>query len=164
MPYPAGCAAVGSWSWPGSGWLASVLGILHSMSMIRTITVSLARSRHASVMLGIEDVAQPVPEHVEGQDDREDRQPGVERHPGRLRQIALRGVEHAAPRWRRRLLAEPQERQAGLGDDRSGHREARLDQERRQQVGKKRPHTEAERRAAERARGLDVLLGLDRED
>src|SRR5207245_9490270 len=132
MPYPAGCAAVGSWPWPGYGWLASVLGILHSMSMIRTITVSLADSAHASAMLRIEDVAQPVPEHVEGQDDREDRQPGVERHPGRLRQIALRGVQHAAPRRRRPLLAEPQERQAGLGDDRSRHREARLDQERRQ--------------------------------
>src|SRR5437660_3780423 len=58
-------------------------------------------------MLRIEDVAQPVPEHVEGQDDREDRQAGVERHPGRLRQIALRGIQHAAPRRRRRLLAEP---------------------------------------------------------
>src|SRR5512138_3032204 len=136
MPYPAGWAAVGSWSWPGSGWLTSVFGILHSMSMIRTITVSLAGSGHASAMLRIEDVAQPVPEHVEGQHDREDRQPGVERHPGRLRQIALRGVQHATPRRCRRLLAEAQERQARLGDDRGGHREARLDQERRQHVRK----------------------------
>ena len=54
--------------------------------------------------------------------------PGIERHPGRLREIALGRVEHAAPRRRRRLLAQPQERQARLGDDGRGDREARLDE------------------------------------
>src|SRR5262249_28968555 len=127
MPYPAGCAAAGFWSCPGSGWLASERGMLHSMSMIRTITVSSGGSAHSSAVLRIEDVAQPVAEHVEGQDDREYRQARIERHPGRLGQIALGRVQHAAPRRRRRLLAQTQERQARLGDDRGGDRQARLD-------------------------------------
>src|SRR6266850_184318 len=106
------------------------------MSMIRTITVSLGGSGHSSAVLRIQDVAQHVAEHVEGQDDREDRQARIKRHPWRLGQIALRGVQHAAPRRRRRLLAQAEERQAGLGDDRGGDRQARLDHERRQHVGK----------------------------
>src|SRR5205085_6335029 len=56
----------------------------------------------------IERVAQPVAEQVERQDEREDRQPRPERHPRRLRQEIFRGVQHAAPARRRRLLAEPE--------------------------------------------------------
>ena len=44
-----------------------------------------------------------------------------------------------------------------------GHRQARLDEQRRQHVGQDVADGDPQRRAAERARGLDVVLRLDRE-
>ena len=54
----------------------------------------------------IERVAQPVAQKVEAQHHEEDRDARPHRHPGRLAQEVLGGVEHRAPTWRRRLLAE----------------------------------------------------------
>src|SRR6185503_14913035 len=56
----------------------------------------------------IEGVAQAVAQDVQGHDDPEDHQARVERHPRRLREIALGCVEHAAPGRRGRLLDQAQ--------------------------------------------------------
>ena len=103
-----------------------------------------------------------VAEQVEGQHQQEDREPRPDRHPRRLVDVVLRGVEHAAPARRRRLLAQSEERQAGLGDDRRGDRERRLHDQRRDDVGEDVAQRDAQVRVAERARGLDVVLGLRR--
>ena len=54
----------------------------------------------------------PSPTRLNAQHAQEDRQPRKHRQPRRLRQEALRRVQHRAPGRRRRLLAQPQERQA----------------------------------------------------
>src|SRR3954464_4348135 len=57
----------------------------------------------------IERVAQAVADQVERQHHQENRQPRPDRHPRRVGEETLRGVEHAAPGWRGRLLAEAEE-------------------------------------------------------
>src|SRR5687767_6951717 len=75
-----------------------------------------AKLRTTSGVPRIERVAQPVAEQVERQHEDENRKPRPDRHPWRLLDVVLRGVEHAAPARRRRLLAEAEEREAGFGD------------------------------------------------
>ena len=60
----------------------------------------------------VERVAQPVAQKVEAQHHQEDRGAGLERHPGRLFEEVLGGVQHRAPGRRRRLLAQAEEGQA----------------------------------------------------
>ena len=88
-----------------------------------------ARVEHSSLPPPrIQRVAQPVADQVERQHDQEDRQAGKHREPRRLRQEALRRVQHRAPGRRRRLLAQTEERQARLGDDGRGDRQRALHQ------------------------------------
>ena len=89
---------------------------------------ALAVSRSAgtgtlSALLRVQRVAQAVAQHIERQDGEKDREARPDRHPRRVGQEALGGVEHRAPGRRRRLLAKPQERKAGLGDDGGGDRD-----------------------------------------
>ncbi len=69
-------------------------------------------------------------------------------------------LEHAAPGWGRRLLAEAKERERGLGDDGAGDGERRLYQERRHDVGQHVAQGDAPVRIADGARGFDIVLDL----
>src|SRR4051812_10797313 len=66
----------------------------------------------------IQRIAKSVPEEVEGKNEQENRQARPERHPRRLVDVVLGGVQHAAPARRRRLLAQAEEREARFGDHR----------------------------------------------
>jgi hypothetical protein len=68
----------------------------------------------------IESIAQAVSEQVQRQYQAGDRHPRPNRHPGCLLKEVLGSVEHAAPAWIWRLLAEAEERYAGLSDDSGG--------------------------------------------
>src|SRR5260221_4139235 len=76
---------------------------------------------------GGEDVVQAVAEHVEADDDSDDRNARKEGHPGRLAYELARDIEHAAPGWRWRQLAEAEKGEACLGEHRDGHGQGGLD-------------------------------------
>src|SRR5207245_481556 len=84
----------------------------------------------ASIVSGIEQVAQAVTGEIEREREREDREPRPPRHPRRRVEKLLRGVEHRAPGRRRRLYAESEKRQDGLRDDGDRNRDRGLDKER----------------------------------
>src|ERR1700730_11958385 len=83
----------------------------------------------------VERVAQAVAQQVEGKNQQEDRDSRPDRHPGRVLDVVLGGVEHASPAGRRWLLPEAQEGQARVGNHRGGDRERGLDDERGHDVG-----------------------------
>src|SRR5262247_2856108 len=68
----------------------------------------------------VERVAQTVAEEVEAQHGYEDREAGKESQPGILVDEGDVGLEIPSPARRRRLGAEPEERQGSLDDDRGG--------------------------------------------
>src|SRR5438552_429185 len=76
----------------------------------------------------IERVAQSIAEQVEGKNGEKNCQSRPHCHPRRIDQKALRGIEHAAPRRRGRLLAKAEEGQRRLGYDRGGDGKRRLHQ------------------------------------
>src|ERR1700730_15085409 len=92
------------------------------------------RTEGPSPFAWIERVAQAVANQVERQHHQEYREARPQRHPWRVGQEALRCIEHAAPGWGRRLLAEAEERQRRLGNDRCRNRKRRLHQKRRHDV------------------------------
>ena len=75
----------------------------------------------------IEHIIEAVAEQVEADHDRHDGEARPHRHPWRLAKELARHVEHAAPGGRGRQLAEPEEGEARLGEDRDRRRERRLD-------------------------------------
>src|SRR5437868_3838901 len=74
----------------------------------------------------IERVAQAIAEQVEGKNGEKNCQSWPDCHPRRIDQKALRGIKHAAPRGRGRLLAKAEEGQRCLGYDRGGDGKRRL--------------------------------------
>jgi PAS domain-containing protein len=50
--------------------------------------------RTSSALLGIEGIAQPIPQDVEGQHGEKDRQARPDRHPRRIREETLGGIQH----------------------------------------------------------------------
>src|SRR5882672_5309563 len=114
-------------------------------------------------MTRIKRITQSIPEKVERKHQKENRQARPDRHPGRVVDVVLGGVQHAAPARRGRLLAEAEEGEARLGDDRGGDGEGGLDDERRDHVRQDVAQRDAQVRIAERARGFDVVLDLDRQ-
>ncbi len=100
----------------------------------------------------------PSPARLNDSASRKIARPGQYGHPRRLLEELLRGVEHRSPRGRRRLHAEAEERQHGLGDDRGRDRDGGLHQDRADDVGQDvaRHHAHDRRRRARgpRARSL----------
>ena len=82
--------------------------------------------------------------------------PGTSRGPGCDVEIVARGLDHQPPGRRRRLRAEPEEGEPGLGEDREGHRDRRLHDHRRHDVGQHVQPDDAPVRGALRARRLDI--------
>src|SRR5438445_118265 len=74
------------------------------------------------------------------------------------------GGHHEAPRGRRRLHAEPEERQRRLDEDSVRHEERRVDAERREHVRQDVPQDECRAACPEGARCPDVLRLLERQD
>ena len=99
-------------------------------------------SRLICVVRGSRTSRRPSPSRLNESEQRKIARPGIDREPRRLREVRLRVGEHHAPRRRRRLDAEAEERQHGLADDRRGNRHRRLHDQRRGHV-----------RAARAARG-----------
>ena len=91
----------------------------------------------------------PSPSRLNDSTSRKIDTPGPHRHPRRVLDVVLRGVEHAAPARRRRLLAEAEERQARLGDHRGGDRERGLHDQRRHDVGQDVAQRDAQVRVAD---------------
>src|SRR5581483_109428 len=81
------------------------------------------RLRSATAAAGVEQVAQAVAGQVERQDQQEDRQPGEERVPGRLHQVAPAGRQVCAPGWSRRLSPQAEEGERRLVQDGKGEAE-----------------------------------------
>src|SRR2546428_7950399 len=77
--------------------------------------VSALASAFHSRRLGVEQIPQTIAQQIEPQDGEGDRPAGEHREPRVERKKALRLPEHEAPRGVRRLRAEPQIREARLG-------------------------------------------------
>ena len=73
-------------------------------------------------LLGIERVAQAVADQVEGEADAEDRRAREGHQPPALEHVAPADRDHRAPLRQRRLRAEPEEAEAGRGQDHRRHR------------------------------------------
>src|SRR5262249_47303635 len=121
---------------------------------VKTPRCEAARSTRAR----IERVAQAVADQVEGKNSKKNCKPRPNRHPGRIDEETLGGIEHAAPRRRGRLLAKAQKRQRRFGDDGGGDRERRLHQQRGQDVRQNMNERDSPMRVADRTRGLDIVL------
>src|SRR5262249_51569208 len=65
----------------------------------------------------IERVAKPIADQIERKHGQEDGEPWPDRHPWRVDEKPLRGIEHAAPCGRRGLLAKAEKRQCGFRND-----------------------------------------------
>src|SRR2546425_6446524 len=86
--------------------------------------------------LRIPRVTKRITEEVEAQDGQADRQAGKDREPRRLLHERAPGArQHQAPRRRRRLRADAQERERRLDQDRVAEPDRRDDQDRRRHVG-----------------------------
>src|SRR5690606_24722416 len=88
----------------------------------------------AAVRPGVERVAQAVAEEVEREDRDHDHGAGEDRDVRRAAQVAPPLVEHGAPLGRGRLRAQPEEAEVRGREDRRGHAERDLDDDRRQGV------------------------------
>src|SRR6478736_6853322 len=97
-------------------------------------TATPRREAPQSTRAWIERVAQAVADQVEGENSKKNCKPRPNRHPGRIDEETLGGVEHATPRRRGRLLTKAQKRQRRFGDDGGGDRECRLHQQRGQDI------------------------------
>ncbi len=89
--------------------------------------------RSCPLQARVEDISQGVPEQVDTQDGHEDAQAGKERQPPGSADIDATVGQHRSPGWDLGGDTQPEEAQAGLPDDRRGHREraddeAHLDQ------------------------------------
>ena len=122
----------------------------------------LSRFSQLSAARGSSASRSPSPSRLNDSTSRKIDSARPDRHPRRVVDEVLGGVQHAAPARRRRLLAEAEERQAGLGDDRRGDRQRRLHDQRRRRCWAARGAARcASGGLPTRARRLDVVLDLD---
>src|SRR4051812_10584924 len=109
----------------------------------------------------VEDVADAVAEHVEGEDGEEDGDAGTDAHPPEaVAEVGAGVVDVRAPGGRRRLGAEAEETETRLGKDGEGDAERRLDDQRVEDVRQDVPEGDARLARARRAGRLDVLALL----
>ena len=96
-------------------------------------------------------IAQAVAEEIEAEHQQRDREPGKDRQVRRVEQVRAAAVQHRPPARRRRLHAEPEKTQRRFADDRAGHAERGLHDDRRNRGRHDVPQQHA-RRVARRAR------------
>src|SRR5216684_3580322 len=112
----------------------------------------------------VEGVPQPVSEEREGQHHDADAEGRQQDRPGRSREDHEPFVDHDAPGRCRRLDADTEERQRRLGEHRARDAEGHRDDDRGEQVREQVADHDPARRRADRARGLDELALLERQD
>src|SRR5829696_1079987 len=107
----------------------------------------------------IEGVPEAIADEVDGQDRQRDRDAGGDPEPGRVDEHRRRlcGIDHLAPRRDGDLDAEPEERQAGLEDDRARDAERGEDRERAHDVRDQVTEQDLGRAHADHPRGHDVF-------
>src|SRR5207244_8648332 len=110
----------------------------------------------------IEDVAKAVAEQVEAHDGEEDGEPGRRRVPPRVGQELARLRDGPAPLGRGRGRPESEEAERRRRQDGEPHADRGPHDDRRRDVGQDVQGDEAEGRCAERGRGLDEHLLLER--
>src|SRR6266478_3157522 len=109
--------------------------------------------------LRIPRVPKRITEEVEAQHRQADRQAGEDREPRRLLHEGPAGArQHQAPRGRRRLGPDPQERQGRLDQDRVAEPDRGDDQDRRRHVGQDVADDDARMAASHGLRRLDVPI------
>src|SRR5512137_122468 len=106
---------------------------------------------------GIEGIAQSLARDVDREHQDQDRQAGKGADPPGVEHEFASVGHHRTPRGRRRLHAEPEERQAGFEDDHVRQADRGHHDDRRQDVRQDLADHDAERRDADRARRFDVL-------
>src|SRR5215475_13574921 len=111
----------------------------------------------------IERIAEPVTEQVDTEHGDQDRQARKRREPPRRGEVDASVGQHAAPRWRRRLDTEPQERERRLDHDDARHVERGHDQPGSEGVGQHVSEHDAKAEAAEADGRLDELTLADRQ-
>src|SRR5438105_511555 len=113
---------------------------------------------------GVEEIPEAVAEQVDAEHRQEERHTREDRDPGRRDQEGLPLRQHGPPRDRRRLGAEPEEGESGLGDHVAADPDRRGDQERAEAVGEHVADEDRRVRDAHRPRRLHVLLASERQD
>src|SRR3954451_14308388 len=103
----------------------------------------------------VEDVAQPVAEEVDAEDDDHDREAGEDRHPHALVDVRAGGGEHVAPGGLGRLRSETEERERRLAEDRRREVHRRQHDEGGDDVGNQVPEHDPQSSASGRARRFD---------
>src|SRR6185295_17092668 len=96
---------------------------LKSIARSRTARIGAAR---ASAFIGVEGIAQPVGNEVEAEKRGGQEGAGQQQHADIGLQLGRALVDQRAPAGRRRLHAEAEEAEEGLGDDDFEHQQARI--------------------------------------
>src|SRR3990172_4152771 len=140
---------------------SGVSNTVSSPSTSRVGTTAGASRASASAILGIEGIAQPVPDEVEAEQRRGEEDGGEhQRPPGGLHRSRALADQHAPARVRL-LHAEAEEADEGFGQDDVRHRQRDIDDDRPERVGDDVAAHDVEGRDAAGDRRLDELLALE---
>ena len=105
----------------------------------------------------VESVAERVADEIEREDSEHDGEGGEDHHVRGVEEVGTGLVEHGAPAGSRCRDAESEETEGSFGEDRAGHADRGLHDERLDDIGQNVAQEEAEVRSAERAGGFDEL-------
>src|SRR5690349_6575392 len=133
---------------------------VRSSSTARRASLTVPPARSAP-RLGVERLAQPVADEVEGEGDEDDDQAGEDGDVRRLAQHHPSVAHHDAPVGRRRLHPEAEEAQARADDDHQADQGGGVDQHRRDHVGEDVADDDRRLAGAAGARRFDIGLLLD---
>ena len=111
--------------------------------------------------LRIDPVPQPVSKKIEAEHQQRDRETWKDRQVRRIEQVRPPCIQHRSPAGCRRLDAQTKKAQRCLGDDRAGHAQRGLDDDRRKGRGQDvaKDNSRASRRRAPERRGRSRALG-----
>src|SRR5882724_3995919 len=104
-------------------------------SVVNRLMTASSLVRCSDAELRVQHVAQPVAHQVDAERGDRERGPREGREPPGHVEVVAALREHAAPGWRRRLHAEAEEGDGGLGDDELGELETAYDDDGRRHVG-----------------------------
>jgi hypothetical protein len=159
----------GKWwiyAFPGLAIMLTVLGINLIGDWLRDALdprLKLWPSRSAA-QGGVQRVAQPIAQQVEPDHRQHDRDAREQDQPGRGAVVGLALVDHAAPAWRRRLDADPQEAQRRFRQDHGAGPDRHRDDDQPEHVRQQVTEDDANVGGAHRARRLDVFALAEREE
>src|SRR5882672_4374255 len=123
-----------------------------------------AARRRSDPKLRVQGVAEPVAEQVDAERGERQRRAGKRREPPRDVEEVAALRQHAAPRRRRRLDAEPEKADRRFGDDERRELQARQHNDGWRDVGEDVTEEQSPTTHAERRRRQNVVALLDREN